>query len=69
MVDWDDEKAVDAFSEKRAMGWLRLYAKISKAIEKGDKEAADAAIAAIRKHEAQDKIYKEKAASAGFLWI
>lgn len=60
MVDWSDEEEVEKFNEKRALQWLKLYKKIMDARDQGDETAIAKAITAIRKHEAQDEVYRQK---------
>lgn len=67
-VDWYDYSAVEKFNEKRSKQWIRLFQMRRDALEKGDEKALEKGRETIRKHEKQDKIYKEKAKESGYWW-
>jgi hypothetical protein len=67
-MDWGDEKKVEAFNNKRARAWIKLYAKMTDARDSDDTAGEQKAREAMIKHEKQDQVYREKAAQNGCDW-
>jgi len=67
--DWYDYDKVEKLNQTRSSQWITIFKKLKDAKEKGDENSLTKARAALRKHEAENKILKQKAEEAGHYWF
>ncbi len=60
-IDFYDYAKLDKLHENRARKWLKLFLKA----KQGDPKA----IEAIKKHEAEDRVLRDRARETGYYWV
>jgi len=61
LIDFYDHEKLEKLHEKRARKWLKLFLKT----KRGDPKATED----IKKHEAEDRVFRARACEAGYYWV
>lgn len=70
-MNFDDYDEVAAFKEEFDDKLRRIFLRLVRAKEKGDKQGMDRARKALARYEEQDKVYEKlvEEGCSGFIWI